>query len=92
MSNPEAEPEFGPNGAVMNAPTMTPELKADYKREASAKHSLLRGLPVPLILLVVLVVQLTLQPPLATAILGYLPVLPVVIIALRIFHRGDKRD
>lgn len=34
MSNPDFIPEFGPNGAVMNAPTMTPEMRAEIERSS----------------------------------------------------------
>ncbi len=32
MSNPGFTPEFGPNGAVMNSPTMTPRMRAEIER------------------------------------------------------------
>ncbi len=34
MSNPGFKPEFGPNGAVMNAPTMTPKMRAEIEQAA----------------------------------------------------------
>ena len=40
------QPEFGPNGAVLNAPTMTPEMRAKYEEAARppTKSELGRGL------------------------------------------------
>ena len=88
MNKPEAEPEFGPNGAVMNAPTMTPELEADYRREASAKQSLLRGLPFPLILLVLFLVHLVFKPSPGTIVLFY-PL--VAVVTIHLLERSGKR-
>lgn len=56
------QPEFGPNGAVMNAPTMTPEVKEAYEDEAPAKRSLLRSLRFPLWLLTMVALQLLFKP------------------------------
>ena len=88
MSNSDFTPEFGPNGAVMNSPTMTPELRSDYTREASVRRSLLRAMPFPLILLASVGLQLTIKPPLSTTIWV---VLPVVFFVLRGLPRSGKR-
>jgi hypothetical protein len=63
MSNDKTfQPHFGPNGAVMNATTMTPELRLEYEREASTKQSVLRVLPFPLLLLALWGIQVIFQP------------------------------
>lgn len=57
------QPEFGPNGAVMNAPTMTPQLRSDYVRESSFWRSLLGTWPFLLFLLVLIGIRVIFDPP-----------------------------
>lgn len=64
---PEFKPVFGPNGAVMNAPSMTAEMRTEHQQEASAKFSILHALPFPLFLAVVMGIQLIFNPPASVA-------------------------
>jgi fatty acid desaturase len=76
MSNDKpVPPRFGPNGAVMNAATMTPELRSEYEREASLKQSILRALPFPLLLLAILGMQLIFGSAIGPIWLGVVAVL-----------------
>jgi hypothetical protein len=66
------QPKFGPNGAVLNASTMTDELRAEYEREASVKQSILRTLPFPVLLLAMIGIQLIFKPPFEPVWIGFL--------------------
>jgi hypothetical protein len=55
MSGEQVKPIFGPNGAVMNAPTMTPEMRAKFDRPNYLDRSEMRHLVLVVVAVVALV-------------------------------------
>lgn len=88
MSNDKTfQPEFGSNGAVLNAPTMTPEMRSEYEQEASVKQIILRTLPFPLFLLAMTGMQLIFKPPYGPVWIGIL----AAFVGTRLLAPASKR-
>lgn len=84
MTTSTFKPVFGPNGAVMNAPTMTPEVREDIKHSSAMPRQLMQSLLFLVMIAAVIGLQLLTDLPVAVAL-----VVPVLLVLTRL--SGSRR-